>query len=74
MTAWLKWIGTATGILGALWIASNIPTSCWGYVLFTLSSICWTLAGGRMRELSLVLLHSVFLVINLVGIYRWLIV
>jgi hypothetical protein len=32
------------------------------------------LAGGRMRELSLVLLHSVFLVINLVGIYRWLIV
>ena len=73
MTAWLKWIGTATGILGALWIASNIPTSGWGYVLFTLSSICWTLAGGRMRELSLVLLHSVFLVINL-GIYRWLIV
>ncbi len=74
MTTWLKWIGTATGILGALWIASNIPTSGWGYVLFTLSSICWSLAGGRMRELSLVLLHSVFLVINLVGIYRWLIV
>ncbi len=74
MTAWLKWIGTATGILGALWIASNIPTSGWGYVLFTLSSIGWTLAGWRMREPSLVLLHSVFLVINMMGIYRWLIV
>ena len=37
MTAWLKWIGTATGILGALWIASNVPTSGWGYLLCSLS-------------------------------------
>ncbi len=36
----VKWIGTATGILGALWIASNVPTSGWGYLLFTLSSVC----------------------------------
>jgi hypothetical protein len=32
-----------------------------------------TTAGWRMCEPSLVLLHSVFFAINMVGIYRWLI-
>lgn len=73
MITWVKWIGTASGIAGALWVALNLPTSGWGFVLFTLSSTCWTAAGRLMREPSLVLLHSVFLLINMLGIYRWLI-
>ncbi len=69
----LKWKGTATGIAGATIIALNLPISGWGFVLFLVSSVSWTIAGLRMRENSLALLQAAFTVINLLGIYRWLI-
>jgi len=73
MTA-LKWTGTVTGIAGAIWVALNIATSGWGFVLFAISAVFWTIAGWLMREPSLVLLQSVFFAIDILGIYRWLIV
>ncbi len=42
MLAWLKWIGTGMGIAGALVIALNLPFSGWGFVLFLVSSVSWT--------------------------------
>ena len=35
----LKWTGTGTGIAGAIWVALNITTSGWGFVLFAGSAI-----------------------------------
>lgn len=70
----LKWTGTSTGIVGAIWVALNIATSGWGFVFFAVSASSWAAAGWLMREPSLVLLNSVFLAINILGIYRWLIV
>jgi len=70
----LKWLGTAAGIAGATVIALNVSISGWGFVLFLVSSVSWTVAGLRMRENSLALLHAAFTAINLLGIYRWLIV
>lgn len=72
MSAWLKWLGTGFGITGAAVLAFNLPFSGWGFVLFLVSSVSWTVAGVRMRENSLVLLHGVFTAVNLLGIYRWL--
>lgn len=69
----LKWFGTVTGIVGAGILALNIPISGWGWVLFALSSVSWTAAGLMMREWSLALLQGGFLVVDLVGIWRWLI-
>ncbi len=54
----LKWLGTATGIAGATVIALNLPISGWSFVLFLVSSVSWTVAGLRMRENSLALLHA----------------
>ena len=68
-----KWTGTIFGVIGAALIAMNLPISGWGFVLFLVSSISWTVAGVRMRENSLVLLNVVFTAINLLGVYRWLI-
>ena len=68
----LKWTGTAAGILGALLVASNIPQSGWGFVLFCVSSLAWTAAGLRMREPSLVALNMTFTAINVLGVVRWL--
>ena len=69
----LKWFGTATGLIGAVILALNLPISGWGWILFAASSATWTLAGVLMREASLVLLQGGFLVVDLVGIWRWLI-
>lgn len=70
----LRWFGTITGVAGALVLALNIPISGWGWVLFGFSSLCWTIAGAVMRDYSLVVLQLAFLIVDLIGIWRWLIV
>ena len=69
----LKWLGTLTGVLGALILALNIPVSGWGWVLFTISSISWTIAGLALRDASLAVLQGTFIVVDLLGVWRWLI-
>ncbi len=73
MTGFLKWVGTAFGIAGAVLVAANIPESGWGFVLFLVSSSLWGCAGWRMRETSIVAINAPFTIVNLVGISRWLI-
>ncbi len=67
----LKWFGSATGVLGALLIASNVGAVGWGFILFALSSTAWAWSAAVMREPSLVALQTVFLGVDLVGIWRW---
>lgn len=70
----LKWVGTATGLVGALILALNIPISGWGWALFVVSSFAWTIAGVAMREPSIALLQFGFLIVDMIGVWRWLIV
>lgn len=67
----LKWLGTITGVAGALLVAANVGAVGWGFVLFALSSAAWGFAGLAMREPSLVALQGVFLAVDVVGIWRW---
>lgn len=69
-----KWTGTLFGVTGATLIALNLPISGWGFILFLVSSVSWTVAGVTMRDNSLILLNGGFTAINLLGVYRWLIV
>lgn len=68
----MKWIGTATGVAGALIVAMNLGLVAHGFVLFLVSSILWSLVGWMQREASLVVLQGTFTVINVLGIVRWL--
>ena len=68
----LKWIGTVTGVVGALIVAMNMPWSGYGFILFTIPSMTWGMVAWKMREHSLLVLQTVFLCINLMGIWRWL--
>lgn len=68
----LKIFGTATGIAAALMIAANLPISGWGFVVFLFSSVSWTWAALLMGVRSLALLEGVFTLVNVLGIYRWL--
>lgn len=75
MTLWdaLPWLGSVTGVLGALLLALNNKASGYGFVLFLVSNVFW-LAFGLMSGLtSMVVMQSVFTVTSLIGIYRWLI-
>lgn len=67
----MKWIGTATGVAGALIVAMNLGLVAHGFVLFLVSSILWSLVGWMQREASLVVLQGTFTAINVVGIVRW---
>ena len=68
----VKWIGTIAGVAGAVLVALNIGVTGYGFVLFLVSSILWSLIGWIQREVSLVVLQGAFTVINAVGIVRWL--
>ncbi len=69
-----KWIGTATGVTGAVLIALNLDVVAYGFGLFLISSLLWAWVGWMHRETSLVVLQSAFTVINVLGIFRWAIV
>ena len=66
-----KWVGTATGVAGAVLIALNIGAVAAGFALFLISSVLWSAVGWIHREPSLVVLQGAFTAINVLGIYRW---
>jgi hypothetical protein len=66
-----KWIGTATGVAGAILVALNLGTVAYGFALFLVSSVLWCAIGLIQREPSLVVLQGVFTVINVLGLWRW---
>lgn len=70
----IKWIGTGTGIIGAVLVAANVGMVGWGFVIWAVSSASWVIAGYVMREPSLALLQGVFLAVDLIGIWRWLLI
>lgn len=67
-----KWLGTATGVAGAVIIAANLGIVAHGFVLFLISSVLWSAVSWIQREASLLVLQATFTVINVIGIYRWL--
>jgi uncharacterized membrane protein len=67
-----KWIGTITGVAGAVVIALNFGFVIYGFYLYLISSVLWSVVGWVQREASLFVLQGAFTAINILGIYRWL--
>lgn len=68
----LSWLGTVSGILGALLVALHIEASGWGFVLFLISSASWLVVGVWRLDAALAWLNVAFALCNLIGIWRWL--
>jgi len=68
--AW-GWLGTITGIAGGFLVALNFDYSKFGYIFFMISAISWVIQGVKNEDNSLVLLNTVFVCVNTLGIYRW---
>jgi nicotinamide riboside transporter PnuC len=65
------WLGTITGITGALLVALNIDEVFTGYLFFMASAISWVIQGTKNNDKSLVLLNAVFVCVNALGLYNW---
>lgn len=70
----LEWTGSLLAVSGALLLAINIKISPWAFVLYLISSIILLAWGLRIKAYGIATQNLVFTVINVVGIYRWLIV
>ena len=71
----LNWIGSVTGILGAVMVALNAGNRVTGYgfAVFAFSAAVWILSGFLQGEPALTVQYFVLLAINLFGVYRWLV-
>jgi hypothetical protein len=52
--------------------ARNLGLVIYGFGLFLISSLLWSVIGWVQREISLLVLQGTFTIINIVGICRWL--
>lgn len=67
----LGWIGTIFGILGAMFVASNIGYNDIGYAFFTVGSIACLINSIQKRDNSNIILWAVFLIINIIGLFSY---
>jgi hypothetical protein len=70
----LRGAATVMTILAAAMVASNwnARLTVAGFALFILASIAWMLDGWFDNKSSLVIQNAVLLLINILGVYRWL--
>jgi len=70
----LRGAATAMTILAAAMVAANwnARLTVAGFALFILGSIAWMLDGWFENKSSLVIQNAVLLLINILGVYRWL--
>ena len=68
----LEWTGVTIGIVAAILLASNIAISGWAFVLYLISSIMLAIWGFYRKAYGIMLQNLIFIGINTLGIYRWL--
>ncbi len=67
-----EWTATFLTLVGASLLALNIPASPWAYPIMLAGAVLWVATAVKTRDLPLALLNCGFLLINSVGIWRWL--
>ncbi|WP_230768935.1 PRC-barrel domain containing protein [Sphingomonas sp. Leaf4] len=74
MSGLAGWIAPAATMIAAMMTAANLGARVtgWGFVVFTLGSVAWTIVGLSSGQTNLVLSNGFLTMVNLVGIWRWL--
>ena len=69
------WIAPIATMIAAMMTAANLGARLtgWGFVVFTLGSICWTTVGVSTGQANLIASNGFLTIVNLVGIWRWLV-
>jgi len=61
-------------VIAAIMLALNISISAWAFVLYLISSLILALWGWYSGAYAIAVQNVIFVGINSLGIYRWLIV
>lgn len=67
----LRWIGTVTGIMGAVLVALNIEETRYGFIFFLVSALLYSYTSWKDRDYPMLSLQVTFACIDLLGIWRW---
>lgn len=68
------WIAPVATMIAAMMTAANLGARVtgWGFVVFTLGSLCWAWVGMHSGQSNLLATNLFLTLVNLVGIWRWL--
>ena len=68
------WIAPVATIVAAMMTAANLGARMtgWGFVVFTLGSLCWISVGLATGQTNLIIANGTLTLVNLAGIWRWL--
>jgi hypothetical protein len=68
------WVAPIATMIAAMMTAANLGARVtgWGFVVFTLGSICWSIVGLGSDQANLLATNIFLTLVNLVGIWRWL--
>ena len=68
------WIAPAATMIAAMMTAANLGARVtgWGFVVFTLGSIAWSVVGFSSGQTNLLATNGFLTLVNCVGIWRWL--
>jgi hypothetical protein len=50
----------------------NARVTGWGFAVFTVGSICWSVVGALTGQTNLLATNGVLTLVNLIGVWRWL--
>lgn len=69
----LQALGASTGVIGALLMAFKSPHKAWAWPLWVISGIAWILFSLTTQAYGLLIQQIVFTLINVFGVWNWLI-
>jgi hypothetical protein len=71
----LRWVASTSTMGAGLVLAARVRARLigWAFVVLTIGSLIWVGIGYLTREYALMAQNIVLTVINIFGIYRWLI-
>lgn len=69
-----SYLAPAATMIAAMMTAANLGARVtgWGFVVFTVGSICWSIIGITSGQQNLLLTNAFLTFVNLVGVWRWL--
>ena len=72
-TDWVDEIGSWTGVIAALLIASNIGAQGIAFCIFLMSCCCYIYIARIKHLPAMMRMNEIFFFINVFGIWRWII-
>lgn len=74
MIMFWRWVGTSLQIIGSIMLAIHVPWSGAAYIFLIPGALIWLMLAMMGNDRALATLNCGFVMINIVGMGRWLLV